>query len=150
MGCRFVCAIVPDNRIGSGYAADMTMSCPPLIRKLVIAEDPQLAAQISCALAILGHYLPVIEGPRFLPPDPTVELVRRNNAAGRVRRESIYMVGLSNNAVDALATRFAAPLKAMIQRVSMAEEIEPFGEQGLHRHRIAQGLAGKAQHRLHG
>jgi hypothetical protein len=54
--------------IGSGYAAAMTMSCPPLVRKLVIAEDPQLAAQISCALAIPGHYLPVIEGPRFLPP----------------------------------------------------------------------------------
>jgi hypothetical protein len=38
------------------------------------------------------------------------------------------MVGLSNNAVDALTTTFAAPLKAMIQRISMAEEIERFSD----------------------
>src|SRR5215471_11773342 len=37
----------------------------------------------------------VVEGPRFLPPDPTVELVRRNNAAARVRPESIFITGLS-------------------------------------------------------
>jgi hypothetical protein len=46
------------------------------------------AAQISCALTLPGHYLPVVEGPRFLPPDPSAELVRRNNAAARVRPES--------------------------------------------------------------
>jgi hypothetical protein len=37
----------------------------------------------------------VVEGPRFLPPDPTAELVRRNHAAARVRPESIFITGLS-------------------------------------------------------
>jgi hypothetical protein len=57
----------------------------PIARTLVIAGDAWLAAQISSALALPGHDLPVVEGPRFLPPDPTAELVRRNNAAARVR-----------------------------------------------------------------
>ena len=67
----------------------------PIARTLVIAKDARRAAQISCALALPGHYLPVVEGPRFLPPDPTAELVRRNNAAARVRPESIFITGLS-------------------------------------------------------
>jgi hypothetical protein len=106
----------------------MTMSCPPIVKKLVIAEDPQLAAQISCALALPGHYLPVVEGPRFLPPDPTAEVVRRNNAAGRVRPELIFMTGLSDKVFDALTARFAGPLKAAIRRISTAEEIERLGD----------------------
>ena len=90
----------------------MTMSCPPIVKKLVIAEDPQLAAQISCALALPGHYLPVVEGPRFLPPDPAAELVRRNNAAGRVRPELIFMTGLSDKAFDALTAGFVRAAEA--------------------------------------
>jgi hypothetical protein len=105
-------------------AAAMTMACPPMARTLVISDDPQLAAQMSCAVALPGHYLPVVEGPRFLHPDPAAELVRRNNAAGRVRPESIFMTGLSDRAFDALTARFAVPLKPLIRRVSMAEEID--------------------------
>jgi hypothetical protein len=81
----------------------------------------------SCAFAKPGHYLPVIEGPRFLPPDPTAELVRRNNAAGRVRPELIFMTGISDKAFDALQARFTGPLKATIRRISVAEEIERLG-----------------------
>jgi hypothetical protein len=73
----------------------MTMAYSPIARTLVIAEDARLAAQISCALALPGHYLPVAEGPPFLPADPAAELVRRNNAAARARPESIFMIGLS-------------------------------------------------------
>ena len=102
----------------------MTMACPPVARTLVIAEDPWLAAQISCALAQPGHYLPVVEGPRFLPPEPTAELVRRNNAAARVRPESIFMTGLSDKAFDALTARLASPLKPLIRRISTVEEID--------------------------
>jgi hypothetical protein len=106
----------------------MTISCPPIVKKLVIAEDPQLAAQISCAVAVPGQYLPVVEGPRFLPTDPAAELVRRNNAAGRVRPELIFMTGLSDKAFDALTARFVPGLKPAIRRVSTAEEIERFGD----------------------
>jgi hypothetical protein len=45
----------------------MTIACSPIARTLVIAEDARLAAQISYALALPGHYLPVVEGPRFFP-----------------------------------------------------------------------------------
>ena len=101
----------------------MTMACPPIVRSLVIAEDARLAAQMSCALAVPGHYLPVVEGPRLLHPDPSAELVRRNNAAGRARPDSIFMTGLSDKTYDALTARFASPLKARTQRVSTTEEI---------------------------
>jgi hypothetical protein len=106
----------------------MTISCPPLVKKLVIAEDPHLAAQISCALALPGHYLPVVEGPRFLHTDPAAELVRRHNAAGRVRPELIFMTGLSDKAFDALTAGFVPRLKPAIRRVSTAEEIERLGD----------------------
>ena len=102
----------------------MTMACPPIVRSLVIAEDPRLAAQISCVLAVPGQYLPVVEAPRLLHPDPSAELVRRNNAAGRVRPHSIFMTGVSDKPYDALTARFAGPLKALIRRISTSEEIE--------------------------
>jgi hypothetical protein len=106
----------------------MTMSCPPVVNKLVIADDPQLAAQISCILALPGHYLPVVEGPRFLPPDPIAELVRRNIAAGRVRPELTFMTGLSDKAFDALTERFVQRLRPTIRRVTTAEQIERLGD----------------------
>ena len=76
----------------------------------------KLAAQISCALALPGHYLHKLSrSTLFLPPDPTAELVRRNNAAGRVRPETnVFMTGLSDIAFDALTARFAGPLKPLI------------------------------------
>jgi hypothetical protein len=102
----------------------MNIACPPLAGTLVISEDPKLAAQISCAVAVPGHYLPVVEGPRFLPPDHTAGLVRRNNAAVRVRPRTILVAGLSDEAFGALAASFAGPLKALIRRISTAEEVE--------------------------
>jgi hypothetical protein len=55
----------------------MTMACCPIARTLVIAEGAWLAAQISCALALPGYYLPEWSKRRaFFPPDPTAELVR--------------------------------------------------------------------------
>ena len=38
------------------------------------------------------------------------------------------MAGLSDNAFDALTARFAGPLRALIRRISSAEEIEPLGD----------------------
>ena len=67
----------------------------------------------------------VVEGPRFLPPDPTAELVRRNNAAARVRPESIFMTGLSDKAFDTLTARLVSP--AQTTRVS---QLIPFRQLG--------------------
>jgi hypothetical protein len=117
----------PESRKRLKDARILTMACPPIVRSLVIAEDARLAAQMSCALAEPGHYLPVVEGPRLLQPDPTAELVRRNNAAGRVRPQSIFMTGVSDKAYDALTARFTGPLRALIRRISTSEEIERLG-----------------------
>jgi hypothetical protein len=119
----------PESRKRLKDARTLTMACPPIVRSLVIAEDARLAAQMSCALAEPGHYLPVVEGPRLLQPDPTAELVRRNNTAGRVRPQSIFMTGASDKAYDALTARFAGPLRALIRRISTAEEIESTAEE---------------------
>ena len=100
------------------------MACPPIVRSLVIAEDARLAAQMSCALTVPGHYLPVVEGPRLLHPDPGAELVRRNNAAAKVQPDSIFMTGLSDQPYEALMARFASHLKERARRISMAEEID--------------------------
>ena len=106
------------------------MACPPISETLVIAEDSVLAVQISCLLAAPGHYLPVVESPRFLPPDPVVELVRRNNAAGRVRPKAIFMIGLSDKAFESLTARLADPLKPLIRRISTTEQIERLADPG--------------------
>jgi hypothetical protein len=100
------------------------MACPPLVHSLVIAEDARLAAQICCALAVPGSYLPVIEGPLLLHPESDTELVRRNNAAGRVRPDVVFMTGLADKPHDALMERFAAPLTARARRMSTAEDID--------------------------
>ncbi len=94
------------------------------MHSVVIGEDARLAAQISCALAAPGSYLPVIEGPILLHPDPTEELVRRNNALGRLRPNAIFMTGLSDKPHDALMERLAGPLKARTRRISNVEDIE--------------------------
>jgi hypothetical protein len=101
----------------------MTTACPPFVRSIIIAEDARLAAQICCALAVPGSYLSVIEGP-LLRLDPAAELVRRNNAAGRLRPDAVFMTGLSDKPHDALMKRFAVPLQARAQRISTAEDIE--------------------------
>ncbi len=91
-------------------AAGMTITCPLIARSLVIAENAQLAAKISCALASPGYYLPVIEGPRLLPPDPVAELVRQNNAAARLQLDFIFLTGLS----DAAHAHYGLPSRAAI------------------------------------
>jgi hypothetical protein len=100
------------------------MKCPPLLQTLVIADDPHLAAKISCALAKAGHYLPVMEGPRMQRQDRDIEVVRKNNGAARLHPTSIFLTGLQDDAFQALTTRFTGRLKSKIQRVSNEGDIE--------------------------
>jgi hypothetical protein len=100
------------------------MKCPPISQSLVIADDAQLAAKISCALARPGIYLPVIEGPRMQRSDHDIEVVRRNNAAARVKPNSIFLTGLPDNSVEALIKRFTGGLQSKLQRLSTPEDIE--------------------------
>jgi len=99
------------------------MTCPELTDSLVVAEDARLAALISCALSAPRRYLPVIEGPRFVLPDPDAELIRRNNAIGRAGAKRIFLTGLPDEAHDKLLKRLTPKLRECAQRISTPEEI---------------------------
>jgi hypothetical protein len=99
------------------------MKCPPLSTHLVIADDPRLAAQASCALAVPGAYLPVIDGPRMERSDVPAEVARRNNAAARAKAAHIIAAGLSDDSFTALATGFRPKLLPKMQRIYAASEL---------------------------
>jgi hypothetical protein len=99
----------------------MIEKCPLLLQKLVIADDARLAAQISCALARPGAYLPVIDGPRLTRHDREAEVIRRNNAAARVNPKSIIFAGLSQESSLALLTHLPAK---RVTRVSTPGDVD--------------------------
>lgn len=86
----------------------MKLKCPSLTPTLVIADDAQLAAQISCILARPGHYVPVVNGPRMTRPDRDAEVIRRNNAAARVKADCIIFAGLPEDSALAMSGRLPA------------------------------------------
>jgi hypothetical protein len=104
--CRF--SILP-------FVARFAMKIPALLPTLVIADDAQLAAQISCALARPGAYLPILDGPRLTRLDRDAEVVRRNNAAGRAKPDIILLAGSSDDARDAITNRFTPRLRSKIK-----------------------------------
>jgi hypothetical protein len=78
------------------------MKCPPISEIFIFANDAKLAAQLSCALARPGVYLPVCDGPRLQRPDRDAEIIRRNNAAARARTNTAYMAGVSDESFEAM------------------------------------------------
>lgn len=98
---------------------------------LVIADDAQLAAQISCVLARPGAYLPVIDGPRLTRPDRDAEVVRRNNAAARVKPSLVLLAGLSDDSCDALTNCFRPRLRSKIKRISKSREVDSLPREGV-------------------
>jgi hypothetical protein len=103
------------------------MKCPPFSDKFIFAEDAKLAAQLCCALSAPGVYLPVCDGPRMQRPDHRVEVLRCHNAAGRARAKTAFMVGLSNDASEALRRSLATNRNITCQRISSPEEIKGRG-----------------------
>jgi hypothetical protein len=95
--------------------------CPNIIPTLVIADDPYLAAQVSCRLANAGAYVPIVEGPRMSRPDSDAEVIRRYNVAARAAADEIVLAGLSANASAALAARFANKRVTQIATVQQAD-----------------------------
>lgn len=80
----------------------MPLSCPPFQPTVVIADDPLLAARLSCALSQRGTYLAVIDGPRMARPDHASEVIRRNNAVARVQPDRTLLAGLADGAREAM------------------------------------------------
>src|SRR5690348_9632372 len=112
------------------------MRCPPIASTLVIADDAKLAAQMSCRLAKADTYLPVVGGP-LLIRDIGEEVARRGNCASRAKAASIYLVGLPQQSQAALD---AGPwIKAAVQRISSAEEVQRVGGRCARRPPLAWG-----------
>jgi hypothetical protein len=102
----------------------MPIRCPILSKTIVIADNARLAAQASCVLARAGAYLPIVDGPRLTRPDRNAEVIRRNNAAGRAKPDRIILVGISDEAYDAIMRGFAPGLRGRMQRITDGGEIE--------------------------
>jgi hypothetical protein len=99
------------------------MKCPPISKRFIFADDAKLAAQLSCILSEPGSYLPVCDGPRMQRADRNVEVVRRHNAAGRVRATVAYMAGLSSDAFDALSQSLNSRRGFPCHRISNLQDI---------------------------
>ena len=81
------------------------MRCPKLSDVIVVSDDPHLAAQLSCALAKRGEYLPVVDGPRLTRPDVEAEVIRRNNVVARAASKRILIAGVSDESFELLSAK---------------------------------------------
>jgi hypothetical protein len=57
-------------------------------------------------------------------PDSHAEVIRRNNAAGRGKPDRIILIGISNEAYDAMMRGFAPGLRGLMHRITDGAEIE--------------------------
>jgi hypothetical protein len=107
----------------------MTIVCPKVQRALLIAEDAKLAAAVSILLRKQNSYLPIVDGPRMARPDYDAEVIRRNNAAARVRAKLVFAIGIENDAYRELQKYI--PEKRLV-RISNTSELKAvariFGE----------------------
>lgn len=99
------------------------MKCPPIIDRFIVADDARLAAQLSCVLSEPENYLPVCDGPRMQRPDREIEVLRRHNAVGRARAQTVYFAGLTGGASDALERSLCSRRNIPCHRVSGANDI---------------------------
>ena len=99
------------------------MKCPPILDRIIFADDAKLAAQLSCELSRPGFYLPVCDGPRLQRPDRNIELVRRHNAAGRARANVAYLAGLRDASANAMRVSLNTNRSVPCHRISSPNDI---------------------------
>lgn len=97
------------------------MKCPTLSKAIVFADDPYLGAQVSCRLAMPGTYLPIVDGPRLSRPDAEAEVIRRNNAAARVRPDLVIFAGLPDEASQKLGEKLGW---GKVRNIRTSEDVE--------------------------
>lgn len=98
------------------------MDCPVILDTIIFADDARLAAQLSCALAKRGAYLPVCDGPRIQRPDRDSEVVRRHNAAARSKAKIAYFSGLGAEAAEMLRSSLSGRWNIECRVISTIEE----------------------------
>jgi hypothetical protein len=101
----------------------MPPKSPLLLDQLIISDDAQVAARLSCFLAKPGHYLPVIDGPRTQRPDREAEVIRRTNATTRARAKRVFLAGLPDGSADALIRKLP---NGRTLRVHPADDLSRF------------------------
>jgi hypothetical protein len=99
------------------------MNCPSMAEVFVFADDAKLAAQLSCALARPGVYLPVCDGPRLQRPDRDAEIIRRHNAAARARTNTAYMAGVSDESFEAMRESLNQRRQVACHRISALNDL---------------------------
>ncbi len=100
------------------------MRCPTLCRSMVITDDAQLAARMSCALAAPGQYVPVLEGPRMMRADREAEAIRLNNALGRGKAETVFLAGMPAETSAYLTANFAPRLRPTLRLIQSNGDID--------------------------
>jgi hypothetical protein len=95
---------------------------------MVITDDAQLAARMSCALAAPGQYVPILEGPRMTRSDREAEAIRLNNALGRGKAETVFLAGMPAETAAFLAANFAPRLRPMLRQIQSVKEIDHMHE----------------------
>jgi hypothetical protein len=101
------------NATWSAKELPLAIPIPKLAPILVIAGDARLAALVSCALARPGYYLGVVDGPRLARADRDSEVIRRNNAAARVKAAGIVLAGLPDDEFTAMSQ--ALPIRRTLE-----------------------------------
>jgi hypothetical protein len=101
----------------------MSMQCPILLPTVVMADDARLAAQISCVLAQPQAYLPIFDGPRMTRLDRDAEVIRRNNAAARVKPRIILCAGMADESYEAVSRLFAPGLCTKLRRMAGTDDL---------------------------
>lgn len=99
------------------------MKCPPFSDKFILADDARLAAQLSCAVSKPGAYLAVCDGPRMQRPDNKLEVLRRYNAVGRTRANTVFMAGLPDAGFQAMDQSLTARKAVTRHRISSFSDI---------------------------
>jgi hypothetical protein len=97
------------------------LRCPKISDDIIVSDDPRLAAQLSCALAKRGEYLPVVDGPRLTRPDVEAEVIRRNNVVARAAAKRILIAGVSDESFALLSAKIHS---RRIKRILQFEDLE--------------------------
>jgi hypothetical protein len=92
--------------------------CPNIADAILVADDPQLAAQLSCAFGRKGEYLPVLDGPRLTRHDRDAEVIRRNNAIARAKSKLIVFAGLTDESFQALSDHMRSNRIRRVEKLS--------------------------------
>lgn len=103
----------------------MTIVSPKIGPAILLSDNPRLAAVVSCALAVPGHYLPVIDGPRMMRPDGDNEASRRVNAIARSGCKSIALAGLSPDGLTAMTAKLPSKLVLQLDDESSVAALLP-------------------------